>query len=58
MRNEEDSVPAMWFQVLWLNLQKREKKHAEDEGWLEDMGDGVIEITLAVFWNDGPEDII
>ena len=48
----------MRFQVLWLNLQKREKKHTEDEGWLEDMGDGVIEIALAIFWNDCPEDII
>jgi hypothetical protein len=51
-------MPTVGLQVLRLNLQEREEKHTEDERWLEDVRDGVIEIALAFFWNDCIKDKI
>lgn len=51
-------MPAVGLQVLRLNLQKREEKHTEDERWLEDVRDSVIEIALAFFWNNSVKDKI
>jgi hypothetical protein len=51
-------MPTVGLQVLRLNLQEREEKHTEDERWLEDVRDGVIEIALAFFWNNRIKDKI
>lgn len=58
MRQKQNSMPTVGLQVLRLNLQKREEKHTEDECWLEDVRDGVIEIALAFFWNNCIKDKI
>ena len=58
MRKKQNPMPTMGLQVLGFNLKKREKQHTEDESRLEDVRDGVVEIILAVLWNDSSKNII